>query len=234
MMTLKERKSSTEPSEQQMKLILSGTAQNDGDYIELYWQGTSTSLELGYVPAGANSPVNSPSVIANIIPIGAQGRDSNLNELNDVIITSPVDNQLLRYDSTDQKWENWTPDFLTVETDPTVPSHVKSISTTDIDNWDSSYDNTITSVTITGDVTKTINLNQQDGGVVSVSFKDTYVHTQGAPSSSWAVNHDMNKYPSVTVVDSSDNVVEGEVEYNSLNTLTINFSGGFSGKAYIN
>ena len=234
MMTLKERKSSTEPSEQQMKLILSGTAQNDGDYIELYWQGTSTSLELGYVPAGANSPVNSPSVIANIIPIGAQGRDSNLNELNDVNITSLVDNQLLRYDSTDQKWENWTPDFLTVETDPTVPSHVKSISTTDIDNWDSSYDNMITSVTITGDVTKTINLNQQDGGVVSVSYNDTYVHTQGAPSSSWLVTHDMNKYPSVTVVDSSDNVVEGEVEYNSLNTLTINFSGGFSGKAYIN
>ena len=44
----------------------------------------------------------------------------------------------------------------------------------------------------------------------------------------------MNKYPSVTVVDSGDNVVEGEVIYNSLNTLTINFSGGFSGKAYIN
>ena len=113
MMTLKERKSSTEPSEQQMKLILSGTAQNDGDYIELYWQGTSTSLELGYVPAGANSPVNSPSVIANIIPIGAQGRDSNLNELNDVNITSPTDGQLLRYDNADQRWENWTPNFLT-------------------------------------------------------------------------------------------------------------------------
>jgi hypothetical protein len=112
MMTLKERKSSTEPSEQQMKLILSGTAQNDGDYIELYWQGTSTSLELGYVPAGANSPVNSPSVIANIIPIGAQGRDSNLNELNDVDITSPTDGQLLRYDNTDQRWENWTPTSL--------------------------------------------------------------------------------------------------------------------------
>lgn len=74
-MTLAARKSSTEPSEQQMKLVLSGTAQNDGDYIELYWQGSSTSLELGYVPAGTVGPVNAPSIIANIIPIGAQGRD---------------------------------------------------------------------------------------------------------------------------------------------------------------
>jgi hypothetical protein len=99
-----------------MKLILSGTAQNDGDYIELYWQGTTTSLSLGYIAAGpGEAPVNSPSVIANIIPIGAQGRDSNLNELNDVTITSPVNNQLLRYNS--GIWENWTPNFLT-----TVPT----------------------------------------------------------------------------------------------------------------
>jgi hypothetical protein len=110
--TVQPRKSSTEPSEQQMKLILSGTAQNDGDYIELYWQGTSTDLSLGYVAsAPGEAPVNSPSVIANIIPIGAQGRDSNLNELNDVLITSPVNNQLLRYNS--GIWENWTPNFLT-------------------------------------------------------------------------------------------------------------------------
>jgi hypothetical protein len=114
--TVNARKSSTEPSEQQMKLILSGTAQNDGDYIELYWQGTTTSLSLGYIAAGpGEAPVNSPSVIANIIPIGAQGRDSNLNELNDVTINSPLTGQLLRYNS--GIWENWTPNFLT-----TVPT----------------------------------------------------------------------------------------------------------------
>lgn len=110
--TVNARKSSTEPSEQQMKLILSGTAQNDGDYIELYWQGTSTNLSLGYVASGpGEAPVNAPSVIANIIPIGAQGRDSNLNELNDVAIVSPTTNQLLKYNGT--VWENWTPNFLT-------------------------------------------------------------------------------------------------------------------------
>lgn len=111
--TVQARKSASEPSEQQMKLILSGTAQNDGDYIELYWQGSTTSLQLGYVAPGVDGPVGSPSVIANIIPIGAQGRDSNLNELNDVLITSPLNGQLLRYDNADQRWENWTPNFLT-------------------------------------------------------------------------------------------------------------------------
>jgi hypothetical protein len=69
---------------------------------------------LKYEPANATYPAT-PSIIANIIPIGAQGRDSNLNELNDVTITSPVNNQLLRYNS--GIWENWTPNFLT-----TVPT----------------------------------------------------------------------------------------------------------------
>ena len=82
--------------------------------------------------------------------------------------------------------------------------------------------------------TKTLNLNQRDGGAVSVSYTDTYVFTQGSPSSSWVITHSMNKYPSVTVIDSSNNTVEGEVVYSSLNSLTVNFSGGFSGKAYIN
>jgi hypothetical protein len=110
--TINARKSASEPSEQQMKLILSGTAQNDGDYIELYWQGSTTSLQLGYVAPGVDGPVGAPSVIANIIPIGAQGRDSNLNELNDVLIATPSTGQLLRIDS-DGLWKNWTPNFLT-------------------------------------------------------------------------------------------------------------------------
>lgn len=67
--TLAPRKSSEEPSEQQMKLTLIGTAQNDDDYIELYWQGSSTSLQMSYVPPGPEGPVGSPSIIANIIKV---------------------------------------------------------------------------------------------------------------------------------------------------------------------
>jgi hypothetical protein len=113
---LQPRKSSTEPSEQLMTLIINGTSLNDNDYIELFWEATSTEVSLKYDPANASYPAT-PSIIANIIPIGAQGRDSNLNELNDVLITTPTDGQLLRYDNADQRWENWTPNFLT-----TVPT----------------------------------------------------------------------------------------------------------------
>jgi len=105
---------------------------------------------------------------------------------------------------------------------------------TDIANWNDAYDNTIVSIGITGTTTKTLSLGQRDGGTLSVSYADTYVHTQGSPSSSWSVTHNMNKYPSVTVIDSSSNEVEGEVTYNSLNSVTITFSGSFSGTAYFN
>jgi hypothetical protein len=61
-----------------------------------------------------------------------------------------------------------------------------------------------------------------------------FVFTQSTAASVWHVQHDLEKYPSVTVVDSGDNVVYGEVTYDDINNLTITFSSAFSGKAYIN
>ena len=63
---------------------------------------------------------------------------------------------------------------------------------------------------------------------------NTYIHSQSIPSSQWVINHNLNKYPAVSVVDSAGTLVEGGVEYNSPNTITITFIGGFSGKAYLN
>lgn len=92
----------------------------------------------------------------------------------------------------------------------------------------------IVSMNITGDVNKNINIVKGDASVVSVTFKDTYVHTQTTPASSWSVTHGMNKYPSVTIIDSAGSIVDGEVNFNSLNAVTISFCGAFSGKAYFN
>lgn len=136
-----------------------------------------------------------------------------------------IDDQSLSYNAS-------TSTITTADGHTVVLSNIPTL--TQIAHWDDAYNNTILSASITGDVTKTLSLNQRDGGAVSVSYTDTYVHTQGAPSASWAITHNMNKYPSVTVIDSGNNAVEGEVVYNSLNSLTVNFSGGFSGKAYIN
>lgn len=65
-----------------------------------------------------------------------------------------------------------TVNFLTEETDPTVPAWVKAITQLDIDSWDDSYGNKITSAGVTGTTTKTLTLNQQDGGTVTASWTD--------------------------------------------------------------
>ena len=61
-----------------------------------------------------------------------------------------------------------------------------------------------------------------------------FVFTQGVPSTTWTVQHTLNKFCSVTVVSDSNNVMIGNVTYDGLNELTITFSAAFSGKAYLN
>ena len=61
-----------------------------------------------------------------------------------------------------------------------------------------------------------------------------FVFTQGSAASTWTINHNLEKFPSVTVVDSANNVVVGDIAYTNTNSLTVSFSSTFSGKAYIN
>lgn len=61
-----------------------------------------------------------------------------------------------------------------------------------------------------------------------------FKHKQNIPSKEWIINHDLYKYPSVTVVDSSNTIVYGEVTYIDNNTIKVSFSSEFSGKAYLN
>jgi len=60
-----------------------------------------------------------------------------------------------------------------------------------------------------------------------------YTHDQGVPSTTWNINHDLNGFPNVTVVDSAGTQVEGNVVYVDANNMTISFSAAFSGKAYL-
>jgi len=61
-----------------------------------------------------------------------------------------------------------------------------------------------------------------------------YVHTQGVPSAIWNINHNLNKFPSVTSVNNNNIEAKGMIQYTDKNNLTITFSAGFSGKAYLN
>lgn len=62
----------------------------------------------------------------------------------------------------------------------------------------------------------------------------TYVFTQSSASSTWTITHNLELFPSITVVDSSNNVVVGYSTYNSNNQITLQFSAPFAGKAYLN
>ena len=64
--------------------------------------------------------------------------------------------------------------------------------------------------------------------------KQAYVHTQSTPSATWVINHNLGRNPSVTVVDSSEKVVFGDITYVTDNQLTVSFSAAFGGKAYLN
>lgn len=61
-----------------------------------------------------------------------------------------------------------------------------------------------------------------------------YIHDQMLSSNVWTINHDLDKYPSVSIVDTGGNLVVGDVEYISKSQLKIYFNYEFSGKAYLN
>lgn len=71
--------------------------------------------------------------------------------------------------------------------------------------------------------------------IAGISDKsETFAVDQADAASQWVINHTLEKFPSVTVVDSAGNVVYGEVNYVDENTVTVDFGASFSGTAYLN
>lgn len=61
-----------------------------------------------------------------------------------------------------------------------------------------------------------------------------YMHNQTTASDTWVITHNLNKLPSVSVIDSADEEVVGEITYDNINQLTIKFTAPFKGKATLN
>lgn len=61
-----------------------------------------------------------------------------------------------------------------------------------------------------------------------------FVYTQAVAASIWNVQHDLDKFPSVSIVNDDNTQVFGSVEYVDNNNLIITFTAPFSGKAYMN
>ena len=71
-------------------------------------------------------------------------------------------------------------------------------------------------------------------GATEVVVPDlAYAHTQSVASATWTINHNLDFYPNVTVVDSAGTIVEGEIAYTSRNQIVLTFSAAFSGTAYL-
>jgi hypothetical protein len=62
----------------------------------------------------------------------------------------------------------------------------------------------------------------------------TFIFNQGVPASTWNIQHNLGKFPSITVVDTAGTVVMGQYDYVDNNNITLTFAAGFAGKAYLN
>ena len=94
------------------------------------------------------------------------------------------------------------------------------------------YDIGLTFIKGTGSIQKKhvygINIDPSD------ATDKTFEYTQVSPSVTWNIQHNLNKFPSITVIDTLDTVVVGQYEYIDNNNVTLTFSAGFAGKAYLN
>jgi hypothetical protein len=62
----------------------------------------------------------------------------------------------------------------------------------------------------------------------------TYLFPQPTPSSVWTINHPLNGYPSVVVLDGGTTLVEGSIQYVTTSQIVITFDTPISGLAQLN
>ena len=72
------------------------------------------------------------------------------------------------------------------------------------------------------------------GDNVWARANETYTFVQAGASATWTVQHNLDKFPSVTMTLSTGQKGYGDVVYIDENNLTITFASAESGKAYMN
>lgn len=68
---------------------------------------------------------------------------------------------------------------------------------------------------------------------ILVQANPAFVFQQAIPLAVWVINHNLNGYPNVVIIDSSGQLFMGAVQYNTPNRLTVTFSAPFGGAAYL-
>jgi hypothetical protein len=93
------------------------------------------------------------------------------------------------------------------------------------------YEATLSHISSTG--------GTQQGKIYGAEFAQEeedkeFIFNQPTPQITWTINHNLNKFPSVSVVNTNNILMYGDTTYVDEDNLIITFSAGFSGKAYLN
>lgn len=146
-------------------------------------------------------------------------------------------------------------DSIVVSPAPTVDSiDVNTIQ--DVTNISIAYDSGVETISIADDpATLDVNVSISDfaipvtsvngkTGAVVIDYPDIgtnpvnhvrYVHVQNTISNSWTINHNLNFYPNVTILDNDTppRIIEADIRYLDENSVRINMNVSMSGKAYL-
>ena len=138
-------------------------------------------------------------------------------------------------------------DVHTFYTDPLIGSNILLTNANNVSNWaiyswDNSTQDPVELLFYDIDVTffsgagGLVNGEDYLISLLSLNLGDdkTFIYTQSSASSVWNITHNLDKYPSVSVVDTANTVVYGDVNYINANEITITFTNTFSGKAFLN
>lgn len=61
-----------------------------------------------------------------------------------------------------------------------------------------------------------------------------YVHEQAVAATEWTIEHNLNKYPTATVIDSAGNEIICDIQYLDKNSCVVTMTSPFKGKAILN
>ena len=79
--------------------------------------------------------------------------------------------------------------------------------------------------------------NSFDGRITTIennTYLQGYTHDQAEAASTWVVEHNLDRYPSIMVVDSAGSRVDYAAKYINSNTCELYFNAPFTGTAYLN
>jgi hypothetical protein len=93
---------------------------------------------------------------------------------------------------------------------------------------------TIRTLTVPATGEYTVYVSEGGGGGGAGGGDKNYVHNQTTPNAVWNVDHGLDKFPAIDVVESGGKWLLPDIAYVDTNTVQLTFGAPTSGKAYVN